>query len=131
MKKENNKVGRPRIIQTPEVLMDLFLEFKDSNDKLLTIEGFMMFLKFDKKKIKNLTYWYDLNEEFSKTKKEIEMIMFERFQNLSINKDNATSFLIFYGKNKFGMSDRIENQNVNINKEVNLSNEEMEKLLNE
>ena len=90
-------------------LIYLFLEHYNSEkmkDKLITIENFMMFLKYDKKIINNMLYWYDLGDDFSKAKKEIEMIMKARYDELSQNKDNATSYLIFYGKNKFGMTDK-------------------------
>ena len=55
-----------------------------------------------------MLYWYDLGDDFSKAKKEIEMIMKARYDELSQNKDNATSYLIFYGKNKFGMTDKVQ-----------------------
>jgi len=109
--KEPTKMGRPRLIKDENELLDLFLEHYNSEkmkDKLITIENFMMFLKYDKKIINNMLYWYDLGDDFSKAKKEIEMIMKARYDELSQNKDNATSYLIFYGKNKFGMTDKVQ-----------------------
>jgi predicted transcriptional regulator len=110
---EKNKGGRPRLIETPDELMEHVLDHYKKKSDLVTITSFMIYLK-EKKIIKNMTYWYDLNEEFSETKKEIEMLMEQRYIELSIDKDNATSFLIFYGKNKFGYTDRLETHNTNV-----------------
>ena len=143
-----NKVGRPKIIKTPEKLMKLFMEHYENSytihktmvdgelwetktPKLITIQSFMFFLKYEKKLISNMTYFYELTEEFSQAKKEIEELMFNRYAEMGISKDYSTAFLIFYGKNKFGLSDKQEIHQTNINKDVELTDEELKAILND
>lgn len=146
------KEGRPRIIETPEKLMELFLEhyenyvfhrkagtyegeiIYDIVPRLVTIQSFSYFLKHTKKLVASMNYYYELNEEFSSAKKEIDELMFARYVEMGYDKEYSTAFLIFYGKNKFGMTDKVqsENVNINLNNEVtNLSDEELEKLLDD
>lgn len=131
--------GRPRNVETPEELLELFEGYKkekgvnqDGVKNLLTLAGFMCYL-YDKGIIKGISnYWYELPSDFINIKKDIEMMMENHWQQATSKKEIDTAFGIFYGKNKFGYVDKIESTNTNKNIQVDeldsVSDEELKKI---
>lgn len=129
-----NKGGQPRKIKTPDELLKLFKKYSRTKKGLLTVQGFALFL-INNTAVSHMDYWYEMNDEFKPVKKIIEAIMFDRYCEMGYDKDNATAFLIFYGKNKFGLTDKVQSDlqteidNENL-RALKLKNDLSEKLLN-
>lgn len=155
MEDTRQKVGRPRTIETPSELIELFFEFYEAEavervpirwdnetgepttykerKNLLTIEGFMFYLRRTKKISGMSRYWYDLPSEFADAKAEIVDIMRNQWQQASTRSHINPQIAVFYAKNAYGMSDRTEAINTNVNTNLtseDLTAEEIEKYKN-
>ena len=122
---KNNSVGRPPKFKDEvqlQSLIEAYLEHCQVKDKPLTMSGLALWLGIHRSTLVNYSY----NDRFFDTIKEaralVEADMEERMLG---NKSNATAS-IFSLKNNFGWTDKQEvnstNTNVNVNKDINLSN---------
>lgn len=152
-KLEQSSVGRRTIIKTPKQLLELFEKYleksgfeevKNKEDEVtrkrrlfISVSDFMNSLNLGS------TYWYEIdqrkdekmNKEFSELKKEITERIENHLFKASASGDIKETTTIFYAKNKFGFSDKVESVNLNYNRDINpleeLTDEELEAMLNE
>ena len=118
--------GKPRSFKTAEEFKNKAIEYLEQceyKDKLANIAGFCVYTDITRD-----TY-YQCRNYYPDTFKKVENML----EDCAVN-TQRTTMGIFYLKNKFGYSDRVENTNTNTNKNISLdhlSMEDINKILEE
>lgn len=122
-----NPEGRPRHFDTPESLMNAFKKYvieMTANELPLTISGFCVYCDA----YKDLLNEYDKKPQFSRTIKQIRMVIENCVEvGILINKYNATAG-IFNLKNNFSWTDKTEIDQNNTNLNISADKENLTEL---
>lgn len=135
--KKNNKEreeryrGRPLAFKSPKDLeekIEAFYEFCELNERPLTLSRLAVFLDVDRTTLVN---YGEKDEYFHTIKKVKDRIQAEMEEKYMTGQSNVTAS-IFSFKNNYGWKDKIETENVNTNKNIDVSaltNEQLEQIL--
>lgn len=131
--REKAYVGRPLAFKSVEELeekIEKFYDWCEERERPLTLSRLAVFLDVDRRTLVN---YAEKDQYFPTIKKVRERIQADMEERAMVGASNAT-FSIFSLKNNYGWKDKIETENVNTNKNIdvsNLSNEQLNKILGE
>ena len=131
--KTGNPPGKPLIFKSVEELEEMIRKYYERcelKEKPLTLSGLAVFLGIDRKTLYN----YSIKDAYFPTIKVAKDIIQADMEERALNGQSNATFSIFALKNNYGWQnvDKIESENVNTNKNIDLSSltdEQINKIL--